>query len=72
MNSKQIETSVRQSRISALKSIHGTTRSARPPAFSEKNVTRKTYWPESIVEVEDRLFHTYNVLRFDAYWQPSV
>lgn len=66
MNSKQIEMNARQSRVDALRSIHGATRSARPPAFSEKNVTLQAYWPESIIDVEDRLFKTYNILRFVA------
>lgn len=59
MNCEQIEMNVRQSRISALKSLAGATRSARPSAPHSKLSAGQMHWPESVAAVEDRLFTTF-------------
>ncbi|WP_069298651.1 hypothetical protein [Neptunicoccus sediminis] len=62
MNCKQIEMNVRQSRISALKSLNGASRSARPSAFYLKRSVGQAHWPEPVAAVEDRLFTTFKTM----------
>ncbi|PLS23000.1 hypothetical protein C0U40_02315 [Amylibacter cionae] len=64
MDCKQIEMNVRQSRISALKSIDGTPRSARPQALVLGSSAGQAYWPEAVADVEDRLFRTFKTMRY--------